>query len=370
MDKELRLILINYFNNILKTSLRYRETYNPPIYSKDGNILFTKDEFDDLKDILVGNADIAKQVKDQLLTVLKDYYSDLISINLGFSPEGFEIILNRNPLQMLNVNPYVNIASNLDTVEQLDDFCRSNKETSKICRTKEFWRSLLKVVYPKGYKGEYNYEAAYKGYLSVLNKDMIRLSDIEGSNNVFEYVKFMINEGLITPQNYKKFIIPAIYLNSPATFGRITEYAGNAKDIAEIMVPEFYEAVRDGNVRYVSNLLDIILHDNRVSNIKNLMLDLFDQTDKFLWNINVIDILREYAKNISDQDTNWFDFVIDVAIENAILLKSEDSLNNLLNKYKVIHRRAKMWLRDIRDHVVITSDEVAKVLEDYLRSYH
>ena len=365
MDEELSSILIIYFNNILKNSLKYRETYNPPIYSRGGNILFTRDKFDDLKNILVSNVNITRQLKDELFDVLKDYYLDLTSINLEFSPEGFEIILERNPLNTLNVDPYVNIASNFDTVEQLDDFCRFNRGMMRICRTKEFWRNLLKVVYPEVYKGDYKYEAVYKGYLSVLNKDIIRLSDILSDMNVFEYIKFMINEDLITTQNYRKFIIPAIYLNSLSSLGKIIEYAGNIKNISDIIRPEFYEAIRIGSVRYMSNLLNIISNDNRILNVKHLIWDLLDQ-DKFLWDINVIDVLREYAKNIVDPNENWANLLVRDVIENVILFKSEDSLRHILTTYKVPFIDASMWLEDTPD----AGDNIRKVLEDYLKSYH
>ena len=372
MDEELSSILIIYFNNILKNSLKYRETYNPPIYSRGGNILFTKGKFDDLKNILVSNVNITRQLKDELFDVLKDYYSDLSSINLELSSDGFEIILNRNPLNTLNVDSYVKIVSDLDTVEQLDDFCRSNKGIMRICRTKEFWRNLLKVIYPQSYRGEYNYEAAYKGYLSTLNKDIIRLSDILSDMNVFEYAKFMINEDLITPQNYKKFIIPAIYLNSPSGLGRIIEYAGNVKDISDIIIPEFYEAVKNNNVKYVYNLLIMIANDKRLFSVGGHIINgLRDHVGPSLLSPEMIDALYKGAKYFENITRVTLSHpIVHYVVENAAIFRDAASLLNILDKYKLNEYSIRALLADIRDGIISTSDNITKIIEDYLVSHY
>lgn len=362
--------LINYFNTVLKDNLDYRETYESPIYTSDGNIFFNVSGPDDLKNLLIGNPEITKQLKEALLSALKTYYSDLTSINLRFSPGTFEIILGRNPLGMIEVDPYVNIASRFDTVDQLNDFCRSSKDTLNICKTKEFWRSLIRVVYPQRYKGEYNYEQVYKGYLNIKNspsEDVIGLSDVNNSVDVSSYARFLFDEGLVPSQYYRKFILLAIYFGATLIFNQIVDYINDIQNVNDLILTGFYDAVKNGNVEYISNLLGIISNNDKIVTAKDLILKLHDHVDSFLWNPSAVDILQEYAKNIADIDIEYANYVVSIAIENAILFKDEYAMKYILNRYKLSRNDITSWLTDIQYGRIITDDNIKKILQDYLR---
>ena len=233
-------LLSSYINITLRNKLGYRETYSFPSLNEDKNIIFfTKDLSSnfDLKGMLLSNKDLVislKQTfKDFLLREIESRNIKEIKLLIGDKPgeRGIGIILIQEQVEMIDINPYVEIISHFDTAEQIDEYCRSNKNTVSICKKKELWIGLIKKVYPFTYKGEYNYEKLYKEWLMYRTYKIDResglplginpeysdsyvtsgLSHIVGTHvevklsNISEIVKFLLLEGIINPKYYKYY---------------------------------------------------------------------------------------------------------------------------------------------------------------------
>ena len=232
MDKNLARYLDSYFNDTLKKSLGYGDSFIPPIY-KDNMIFFKNiDAIYQLGNILRANVDLTSQLKSVLLTLLRNSYKDLDYIKLSFNDQGFGIILGRREginLGENNIDTYMNIISKLDSVEQIDEFCRSSRQINQICRSKELWRKLIKSVYNFPYKYEYNYKKLYKGYIIYKSYVVKGLSDIQvlsfsHIDSIWNFIKFLQNEGLINPEDYKYYINYTIWMGDKEFFDLIINY--------------------------------------------------------------------------------------------------------------------------------------------------
>lgn len=257
MNSDLRDILSNYFNNSLKQSLNYRENYSTPIYiPTEGIIVFNNlTQFDDLKNILISSPQTVTRLKETLFVALFPYFDNLEGIELLFNEREFGIILERGKYTSLSIDPYVNLAGNFDTVEQLDNFCRSTKETLGICRTNEFWVNLVKRIYPEKYKGEYNYEKVYKGYLIFNNPS--ENANIGASGRLDEYIKFVTDEGFVPDDKlYRRLLLVSVYLGDERLFYRVINYYGKwqkSDAASDHVTDDFKEAVTKGDIKYVTN---------------------------------------------------------------------------------------------------------------------
>ena len=262
MNPELSIALSYYFDVTLKKALGYRESYLPPSYDPyEGIIHFGKvGASDDLKDILISNHNVASQLKDNLVAALLPYFEDLKSVSLIFDSDGFGIDVQRGNMQMLNVDPYVIIASKFDNIRDFDSFCRSSREPSIVCRTEEFWRSLLKRVYPQDYKGKYNYEHVYKGYIISINPPLD--SGRTYTSRLEDYVNFIKSEQLMDERDlYNQILKSVVQLLDSELFDQIVTYdlmKGNIRSLISRLVGQVKMAIKDNNTRYISNYFEMI----------------------------------------------------------------------------------------------------------------
>ena len=238
-------VLSSYINSTLRDKLGYRETYSFPFLNEDKNIIYFNKDLSshfDLKSILTSNKDLVISLKQTFKEFLLREIEErnikeiklLIDDKLG--KRGIGIILVQESVEMIDINPYVEIFSHFETAEQIDEYCRSNKSIMKnICGKKELWRGLIKKVYPFLFKHEYNYEKLYKEYLKyktyiidektglpmVRNPEYYRprLPDMTYSSTpdplpfkevnldtIPEIIKFLILEGIILPKYYLDYL--------------------------------------------------------------------------------------------------------------------------------------------------------------------
>ena len=231
-------VLHEYLNGSLRDQLNFREKYSFPFLNDDKNIIyFTKDSTPnfDLKGMLTSNKELVIKLKQTfkefLLREIEERNITEVKLLIDDKPgkRGIGIIIIQEQVEMIDVNPYVEIISHFDTAEQIDNYCKSNKTTMSICKRKELWRGLVKKVYPFKYKHEHNYEKLYKQYLLYKTYQIDKLTGlpirvgyhiVHGSdgtvrqtinlNPISEMINFLILENLIDRQYfiyYLKFAI-------------------------------------------------------------------------------------------------------------------------------------------------------------------
>ena len=321
IPNDLKHDLLNYFNGNLRRNLGFREHYFFTRF-ENGTIFFNISPGDsgDLYNILVSNPEITVRLKQELTMFLSSYFSDLINVGLSFNNNIFEIILERNPFQMINVNPYVTIASNLDTVEQINNFCRSSKGALDACKTTAFWRSLLKSIYPKPYKGEYKYEAAYKGYLQLkpyLFRDVLVPITTLNSEYASEYLRFLYNEEFIPLEDYKKFAMLAVKFGLDSVFQKI--YTNISEKDRESMIKSLEANVQMSiameDVSYITNFFRMVPAAS-INNVQLLERIDIGSRSKHL-DVNLVEPIVQYFMS-DDRAVLCGPHLRDIILRNAI----------------------------------------------------
>ncbi len=224
MDHNLRDILFSYFNTKLRDTLNYNDEFFYPEYDDTKNTLFFRYSAQpgNLGNILKSDPEVLSQLKSILVNLISEYENDINGIDFIFTSNGFGIILNKSP--KLNIDTYVNIIGKLDSVEDINKFCRSSKEIGAVCRSKELWRKLIKSVYNFPYKYEYNYEKLYKEYVTQesrggnIEPDPTDFSDFDETNY---YLLLLVQEGIIKLENYYRYLWIAIYNDNQQLFNRL-----------------------------------------------------------------------------------------------------------------------------------------------------
>lgn len=365
---DLKHELLNYFNGDLRANLGFRERYFFDRF-ENGTIFFNAlGESVDLYNILASNHEITVRLKQELITFLSSYFSDLDNVRLSFNNSTFGIILERNPSQIINVNPYVNIASNFDTVEELDNFCQSSKGTLDVCKTKEFWKSLLESVYPGPYKGEYKYEPAYKGYLQVkpyLDRDVLAPTPTMKSEYIGEYLRFLYGEELIPLKDYKKFVILAVNFGLTPIFQKI--YTNISAEDRKLMIDYLEGGVQMSmatkNVVYITNFfrmvpVTLINNVNLMGEIKmvskyDLNLDL---------DVDLVDPIVQYFMS-GDRATPYGVIIGHIILRNAIKNNNMTLLDYAFKHFQYTRFSVVAALQTLQNHPGESTPEV----KEYLR---
>ena len=269
MRKSLLDTLHDYVDITLREDLNFREKYRYPIYYPDDYLIFfpkiEMDQSEDLKDILVSSPEIVAQVKQ----VFKDFIDTNVNvtdrINLILNDEGFGVKFTRGA--ELNLDTYAGVISRMDTVQEIDNFCRSTRELITVCRNKELWRNLIKKVYPFAYKHEYNYERLYKGYL-IYNKyrapKSFRISPVKTItefDKMDEIVKFMFKEGLINESDYICFLELAVQVGNKELINVIYNYYASTdsfEDVQDTLLKFLTSSVGEDEVKIVTNFFKLV----------------------------------------------------------------------------------------------------------------
>lgn len=362
ISDNLKYDLSNYFNGDLKNSLKFKEGYRFATY-KDGTIFFQSvpNGSKGLYNILISNPKITSQLKQTLVTFLSSDISDLKDVKLAFDDKGFGIVLERNPLELLNVVPYVNIASNLKTVDELNSFCSSSRKTANVCGTEEFWRSLLKMVYPKKYKGVYNYKSIYKEYLRlkpILDEDMIQLTDIL-SNDTRDYINFVFNEGFVPVQEYQKFIKAAIDLGMDSVVNIILQSPDiDTKVVREYILGALTEALEEDYLEYISQLFRIVAYGNKFIDLSVMITPITEN----LWSDPVIDLVRSLIR-----EGQYKDLFGDTMLRFAMSSGDENKVKYLLETIRYPRDVIVNILRGAEADEIPISGTITDILLKYIQ---
>lgn len=149
IDRQIENNLQNYFNVILKRSLRYPESFviNSDVNSR--RIQVTSNAPSQLIQQLNNNRKLLNNVESSLLNGFKAFDPSIRSLQINvISNDRLEINYTvQKLLTNLDIGPYVNIARNLDR-SQLADFCSVNPQFFKLCGDPLFITALLEERYP------------------------------------------------------------------------------------------------------------------------------------------------------------------------------------------------------------------------------
>ena len=270
MRKSLLDTLYDYVNGTLRDDLRFREQYSYPIYLPNEYTIFfnkiDKDQPEDLKNILISYPDSVIQVKQIFKEFIESNINDVDKINLIFDNNGFGIKFSRGEPTNMNIDSYVNIISGLSTVEEIDNFCRSNKEFNKICHNEELWRKLLKREYSFKYKKEYDYERLYKEIkfyksYNINTNGLPNVISILEYNRMGELLRFLFGEKIIKPENYSDFLRFAVQVGDEGVINEIYEYYKSINRISTVISTtlEILDSdIKHNNIKGVRNFLKIV----------------------------------------------------------------------------------------------------------------
>ena len=309
-------VLHRYLNIDLRDQLNFREHYNYPILNDNKNIIyFNRDStpYSELESKLLSDINLVmvmkKTIRNFLLQEIEERNITEIKILIDHKPyrRGIGIILVQDPVEIIDINIYVEIISHFDDIEEINNYRMVNKNIVNICKKKELWRGLVKKVYPFKYKNEYNYEKLYKQYLEYktykIDKDTGLPFLCKSDNNLVsiqyaylgqmtEIVKFLILEGIIVPKYYKYYLLDILLI--------ISKY--DIVDLQKII----YVCGTNFDVEKFSEVISHIIGENHVGGIKIFLeLDFGSQyglDQKFHDIVECFDYIWNYRnEKISDQ---------------------------------------------------------------------
>jgi len=184
--------VIEYFNDTLRSRLRYPEIFNiefymdriilkpinktkKPAYNLYVNTPMLHDYgsgtlLQRLRDVSIKNH-ILEEVSKYVQTVIPNaydfgFYSDGTNLTIKFNTK--EGVLEEKLPPLGFVEPYARMAANFSEEEDLNNFCRSTPDINKLCKDGNFWGEMIRIRFPQYYlpltKG-YNREKLYRGLL-------------------------------------------------------------------------------------------------------------------------------------------------------------------------------------------------------------
>lgn len=286
MDENLASTLQTYFNVTLSHTLGYSSRFFKPTYLQEEGTIFLKREnwSRDFDMMIRYNPYVVTKLKQELLDLLNSYFGNLTDISLTFNESGFVITLISDIQMGLNIDIYVNLLKQLHTVEDVDNFCRSSKETMLACRSKRLWRMLFTSIYDFPYKHQYNYEKLYKEYLIYksygVNEGLYpNITDKRQFRSIKNLLNFLIKEDVIRPENYGIFIWPIIYTGDKESWVKIFNYYINNEDKIKILLEKL-----------------TLIHGKRGNELKTILQELDSET---LNNLFELSSLGDIQKSIS-----------------------------------------------------------------------
>lgn len=154
-----------YFNNILKNSIKYQETFDVNVDLDRSRIELTSNIYSSLINFLnkesitsIEGADITLKknitsIEKILLQGLKKVDPELSNVNIYTYPPNRILItlsFNKGISDMDKVAVYANIAAELDN-QGIQDLCRTSPVFASACNNSLFWQEIFKKKYPKYY---------------------------------------------------------------------------------------------------------------------------------------------------------------------------------------------------------------------------
>ena len=173
----------NYFNNVLRNTLKYPERYNITFdVSKDRIILKSNQTSELIKRLLdderSGRMDkdkLRSKIEQSLLGGFRNKNPNILNVNLYISSNN-EIIITfsygEGPLNLSEIGILSKLVVEYDD-DKILELCFINKNMMKACQDPAFWWELIRLKYPQYYKINkeinYNPRKIFKGLRSFIN---------------------------------------------------------------------------------------------------------------------------------------------------------------------------------------------------------
>ena len=376
MKKSLLDTLYDYVNGTLRDDLRFREYYSYPIYlPEDYTIFFGKvnsDQREDLKNILISHPDSVVQVKQIFKEFIESNINDVDKINLIFDNNGFGIKFSRGEPTNMNIDSYANIISELSTIEEINEFCRSNKEFNKACKNKELWRVLVKMEYPFEYKGEYNYERLYKGIKFYKSHEIDPVSGYPYVKNAADFelmnelLKFLFNEVGVNPEDYEMFVAFATQVGDKGIIDKIIDYyksIDNIDTLADQVLDYLHRDTFNNNIKGVTNFFKLILPKMKDGISAGDIVETLAPREKFPFSK---EMYKTIMNNYEFADSRMLGKFIRRTATNAIFKQNFDLLTEILMTGKFLD-----WVASAVDNYIsieqnLPPEDIISLIKSYM----
>ena len=332
MEDKLKLSFGNYFNNILRESLKYEDNFDVKVDLDSRQITLTSYGNSQLIQMLITDKKLKDKLESELLYAFQKNNPNVgyiemriinqneITIEWGFSIKSFQ-----------DLEYFSNLALNL-TVNELKNLCVLNRDLERICKDKNFWIRLFNNKFgeiPDYVPKDINYRKFYIDILSFIefkekwkksidfmdqhdvkqyyNLDLMNIFNNLNNNSIYyllehdEYVSIdalMKTNIIYNPQIMKlvlskyKFSNGDIVLILTDILNKIfskKNYSDNFPISLDILLNYFHNAIskvgQDGMSRLIYHAIDGVI---RTGSINDLFL-----------NENVLDLLENYIKRFN-----------------------------------------------------------------------
>ena len=311
----------SYFNNTLRESLKYPETYSVNFdYNTSRLTLIPSSRNAELINLIKVVYDLKNKIEQTILQAFLNKNPNITNINLYIIDNNIIITIIQNDTLFSLPEEVIlaKLVSEYD-VEKLGDVCRINVNFSKACKSDLFWWEIIKLKFPTYYKEKryYNYDPKelIKG-LDYFNRNIhINISNINPKytsyhilyggilytdilyNNYYQTFKYLILENLWLDMDIIFIVDTIINIGKSINFDNDLEIIKflfkkdpiSTKDIVNNMVTSIYGLKL---LKELNNLLS--------SEGKNRIL-----TDEYLQEI----LNEELSSNHGSNNPEYYEFV-------------------------------------------------------------
>ena len=208
----------SYFNNTLRESLKYHETYLVTFdYNNPRLTLIPSSINAELINQIKVIKGLKNKIEQTLLSAFQNKNPDITNINLYIIDNNIiiTIIQNDRLFSLPEEIILAKLASGYD-INELTDVCRINVNFAKACRSDLFWWEIIKIKFPKYYKEKrnhnYNPKELIKGLdyfrrISKLPKHVKKIYLINSFDinnlylNYYETLRYLVLENLWSQSN-------------------------------------------------------------------------------------------------------------------------------------------------------------------------
>jgi len=366
-----------YFNVFLRNYLKYPETFT--VIIGDNTITLIPNQTSQLIQIIKSDPLVKERLISEVTKFLKKYRPEVYDV--FFYSHGSDIIIKYDTIARMSesagqsLDTYASIIAQLPTAEDINVWCRSNKEFEKVCRIPRFWAALIKTRFPDYYKelrGGYNWEQVYKGLLWYTSHSI----NIEHKNNIYynSWIQFIGQY----PEVVRYLILNDIIIINGTIVYVIMGYSTDIQIIKKLLDKGYIEerhqlklgfnnAVKHNNTELVKLYLDYKDDSTELTkkSIESLISGgLLEETDLSIEIFQLIvdhfykdDNSIKFLGNISDYNTKLIDYIIDnnpiddqdilTYIVDIIEIGKENIFKKLYDKYE--SKLSEQNMRDIKE---------------------
>lgn len=203
MENKVKIAFNNYFNSILKNSLKYPETFNINLNLNNREIIITSDVDSQLIQSLKNNDKLLNDLSNNLLIAFQQINSDINLVRIGLINEKKFIIKYQVTFEALSqVDVMANIAENL-TLLELNNLCEHDPKFRRTCESQQFWINLIVTRFgeiPKKINKNVNWKLLYRDVVEYIEyqeenispfsvyADMINCIDLNNKSQKYVYL--------------------------------------------------------------------------------------------------------------------------------------------------------------------------------------